>query len=248
MNPEDFCRDAAAPPGSSFHYATLFHTAGEQRALYALFALRAEVLRIGTGTPDPGVAAMRRAWWIEELDRSARQQARHPVGIELQRLAERVEIDLPALQNFAAAGGTVPESIDWRDPKRTPPRAAGIWGAAARACSVAQPEAIEAVIRAGELVDRVDVLCAGGSLPEIDVDGLKSSTENLRAALDAASRELGECGAARAEFCLIMTALSAALCLEMSRDAGQSGRVRFALTPLRKLWIAWRVHRRAAAA
>jgi len=242
VNPVEFCRDAAAPPGSNFHYATLFHTAGERRDLYALFALRAEILRIVAGTPDAVVAAMRRSWWSDELARVATRQARHPVGMELQRLAERIQLDVPALRYFAAAGGTLPEPADLD--RGAPGTAAGIWDAAARACGVSAADAIAAAIRAGTLVDAVENLASGRPAA---AGSVSIRPADLGRHLASASRELAGRDAARAEFCRIMTGLSAALCAEMEADGTAIRQSRVSLTPLRKLWIAWRIHRRRPA-
>ncbi|HEY7840192.1 MAG TPA: squalene/phytoene synthase family protein [Gammaproteobacteria bacterium] len=228
MNPVEFCRDTAAPPGSNLHYATLFHPAGERRGLNALFALRAEVMRIAAGTPDPAVIAMRRSWWTDELARVGARQARHPVGHELQLLTERTPIDIAALQYFAATGGDAGTG-------------AGIWAGAARACGVSEPDAVRVVTEAGELVDRVDSIAGTGP---VDAAVQPDVVRDLAARLESASGSLASRGAAPAEFCRILVGLSAALCTELARDVEVIGRSRIALTPLRKLWIAWRIHRR----
>ena len=248
MNPEQFCHEAAAPPGSNFHYATLFHAPEQRRALFAVFALRAEILRIGTGTPDAGVMAMRRSWWADELARVAARQARHPVGMELQRLAERVDIDIPSLQYFAVTGGAIPDPIDRAGAPRGSSSGAGgaIWGTAARACGVRDARAVGTAIGTGELVDAVEAV-ACGRMAGVDRAATSSLVHELRTELESGSRELVVHGARSAEFCLIMAGLSIALCAEIERDIQGLETARVALTPLRKLWIAWRIHRRAAA-
>jgi phytoene synthase len=230
MNAVEFCRDTAAPPGSNLHYATLFHPAGERRGLNALFALRAEVMRIAAGTPDPAVIAMRRAWWTDELARVGMRQPRHPVGHELQQLSERAPIDMVALQYFAATGGDAGTG-------------AGIWAGAARACGISDPDAVRVVTEAGELVDRVDSIAGAGPA---NAPARPDVVRDLAAKLESVSGRLASHGAARAEFCRILVGLSAALCKELARDVEAIGRSRIALTPLRKLWIAWRIHRRGA--
>jgi hypothetical protein len=122
--------------------------------------------------------------------------------------------------------------------------AATIWPAAARACGLREDDAIDAVAVAGDLVDAVEAIGAD-RMVTTESGRLASHIGKLRAELDAASRDLLDRGAARAEFCLIMAKLSAALCAEMESDVPGLARARFALTPLRKLWIAWRAHRGA---
>jgi hypothetical protein len=176
---------------------------------------------------------MRRAWWAEELARAGMRQARHPVGLELQRLAANMQLDIPALHRFAATGGTLTERV-----AETQGAAGGLWEAAARACGLTGNRALDAVARAGELVDAVELLARAAAADAPTLAG------QLGRGLDAASREMLERGAQRAEFCLIMARLAAVLCAELERDTGKSARARIALTPLHKLWIAWRIHRR----
>jgi phytoene synthase len=242
MNTAEFCRDAAAAPGSNFYYATLFHAPEERRALNALFALRAEIMRIAAGTPDAAVIAMRRSWWADELARLRTRQARHPIGLELQRLSEQAGIDIAALQYFAAAGGTASIEHGMRGLAGT---GDGIWVNAARACGVSEPDALGAVSGAGELVDRLEIIATtpSAAMPR---ERLPQLIDDLGKDFESAGRALAARRAARAEFCGILTELSAALCAELARDTTVIGYSRVALTPLRKLWIAWRVHRRGA--
>jgi len=231
VSPGEFCRDAAAPAGSNFHYATLFHPPAERRALYALFALRAEILRIAEDTPEPAVAALRRSWWLDELARAAARQARHPVGIELQDVIDQIGVGIRGLQRFAAA--------------ESPDTAAGgaIWEAAARACGVTASDAFDVVIRTGVLVDAVESLATGhpaAAAPESRATRLAELETQLATAVDEFARR----GAVRAGFCRIMAGLSAVLCAEMQRDVALIGHARISLTPIRKLWIAWRIHHR----
>ncbi len=85
MTPEAYCRNKAAPPGSSLHYALLFAPAEVRGALWALHGFRAEVVEIPSECSDPGVAAVKLGWWREELERALAGQARHPAAQALQQ-------------------------------------------------------------------------------------------------------------------------------------------------------------------
>jgi len=89
MQPQEYCRHKAAPPGSSLHYALLFTDQRTRADLLALNAYQREVTEIVDECSDRGVAAVKIGWWGEELDRIHRGQARHPVGVALQAAIHR---------------------------------------------------------------------------------------------------------------------------------------------------------------
>lgn len=81
MQPLEYCRDKAAPPGSSLHYALLFAPDATARdALLATNAVHAEVTAIPAEVSDPGVAAAKLGWWREEIDRALDGNAQHPAA------------------------------------------------------------------------------------------------------------------------------------------------------------------------
>lgn len=225
----EFCRTTAAPPGSTLHYATLFHAAAERRSLHVLFALRSEILAIDARATDATVAAMRRGWWQEELARVEQGVPRHPIGMELLQLPRAaLPQGMAPLQRFAGGTGS-----------------AGLWRATAACCGIEDESAQEPVCRAGLLIDRLD--CArGGPYAAATATPLRAAELSaLCAELERARDELAAAPAARAEFCLILAAIGAAQCAEMARDPDVLAHSIVALTPLRKLWLAWRWHRRA---
>ncbi|MCS4505026.1 Phytoene synthase [wastewater metagenome] len=81
MQPQQYCRDKAAPPGSSLHYALLFADDADSReALLAVNAVHAELTAIPREVSDPGVAAAKLAWWREEVGRALDGGAQHPAA------------------------------------------------------------------------------------------------------------------------------------------------------------------------
>ncbi|MDZ7810063.1 MAG: hypothetical protein U5L11_07755 [Arhodomonas sp.] len=63
MDPQQYCRDRVAPPGSSLHYALLFAPDGPTRAaLLAVNAVHAELTAIPVEVSDPGVARAKIDW------------------------------------------------------------------------------------------------------------------------------------------------------------------------------------------
>ena len=84
MDSFEYCRDLAAPAGSSLYYATLFYQPADKYKLLTVFALLAELNKTVLNCQDPGVARMKLQWWMEELERLYAAQARHPVTKSMQ--------------------------------------------------------------------------------------------------------------------------------------------------------------------
>jgi phytoene synthase len=261
VSSEAFCREAGAPAGSDTHYALLFHRRADHRALCALLALRREILDIAEGSADPGVRGMRRSWWQEEILRAAGGTARHPVGIELQPLALQGVVDPAALIEFserAAPPGLWLEGDADAWLAEIEAIHAPVWRAVAAVCTQEGAAAAD-IVRAGTLVEAVYRLRAAGEALRTGSGPLPRTLTSGAAAIDAASlARLAERLAAELHgqeavlaskepvpvFVAVMAQLATALSREIAADPDSVLRGRIALTPLRKLWIAWRTHRR----
>jgi phytoene synthase len=90
MTPEEYCRDKAAPGGSSFYYSVLFLPQDTRRALTALFAYFQEIREITRECTDPEVVKIKFQWWRQELTAAFSEHAHHPVTLAL----------LPAAKQF----------------------------------------------------------------------------------------------------------------------------------------------------
>jgi 15-cis-phytoene synthase len=84
MNPETYCEDRTRGSGSSFFYAFLFLPEQQRRAMMALYAFCREVDDIADEVSDEDVAMHKLGFWRQEIGRVFTDQARHPVGRELQ--------------------------------------------------------------------------------------------------------------------------------------------------------------------
>ena len=112
MDPDRYCLDEAAPPGSSLHYATLFTGPRERAALVAVHALRHTLLGIIDTVADPDVRARKLNWWSNEIMGARDERARHPVVVAIARHGtvrfwRRPEVlaMLTAIGRASAAGG-----------------------------------------------------------------------------------------------------------------------------------------------
>lgn len=98
MNPDAYCADKAAPPGSIPYYCLLGCAPEPRTALTALWALERELADIVPECHDAGVARAKFDWWRSELAALAAGTPRHPVTQALApRLAAR-SIDATRLQ------------------------------------------------------------------------------------------------------------------------------------------------------
>lgn len=93
MTPEEYCRNLAAPSGSSFYYSVLFLPAVKRRALTALFAFYREIEEGAKECSDPALGQIKLNWWRQELTTAFRGRAQHPVTQALLPAAAR--FDLP---------------------------------------------------------------------------------------------------------------------------------------------------------
>jgi len=100
MDPLQYCRDKAAPAGSSLHYALLFAGADTTPGLLAISALHAEISTVADDCSEPGVAAVKLNWWAEELQRLRQGQARHPVSQAMAQAVERHNLDAEVLDEL----------------------------------------------------------------------------------------------------------------------------------------------------
>lgn len=79
MTPEQYVQDKATRSGSSFYYAFLFLPPPRRAAITAFYAFCREVDDVVDEVTDPGVAAVKLAWWRKEVGSAFAGQPNHPV-------------------------------------------------------------------------------------------------------------------------------------------------------------------------
>jgi phytoene synthase len=77
--PHDYCRDKAAPDGSSLHYSLLFLDKPRQQAITAVHAFRQEIADVARDCMDIEPALAKLAWWRMEIGALYEQHPSHPV-------------------------------------------------------------------------------------------------------------------------------------------------------------------------
>jgi len=272
MNPDEYCRQKAAPGGSNLHYACLFLPPAQRHAITALHAFRREVDDVVVECSDEQLARTRLAWWRMEVGKLFEGAPSHPVTNALrpfirsfQNKAEQLndiidgkEMDLAQTRYLDFAGLAQYCS---RVAGATEVAAAGILG-----CS--DPRTAAYAKNLGTALQLTRIICAAGEdarrnriylpmdelkrfeVPAADIlqgrysDGFVELMEFQAArandfygraldALPAADRHSQRAG-------LIMAAICRATLAEVEQEGFRVLTQRTSLTPLRKLWLAWK--------
>jgi len=248
----------SAPVGSSAYYVVRFAPVDQQPALVALFGWRRELIRIATGISEAGLARIKLQWWREELERAAAGTAQQPLarrlGEAMQRhglpvatldaMAEATDEDLRGeapwsradlLAHCARGGGSFGELLALV--AEAPPQAGRELGTAARLAEILRDLGGE-LRRERCRLPRAD-LDAAGLPPELD--GLRDSAkaEPLRRLLGELAT-LARVDRHRAGAASRWYALRRALLDEIARSDFDVLDAKTSITPLRKLWVAWR--------
>ena len=270
MSPDAYCEDRAAPPGSALHYALRVVPLAPRRAVTAIHAFAAEARAAATEVQEPDVARARVVWWRDELRRTFAGSPQHPVARALLAAARRYDLaeepfqqildgadldlapdriaDAKALQQYLHHAGSVPaqlaaQVLGYSD-RRTLKYAAEAGLALEFTRVVAE---LGADVHAGRRYLPRDLL-ARHDVSESDLRHASPAAEPLlrelighaRALMDGAERLLPAADRRRQRAGLAQLALARALLDEIDRDPLQVLRARISLTPIRKLWIAWK--------
>jgi phytoene synthase len=246
----------ATPPGTSAYYVIRFAPLSQQDALVALFGWRRELIRIGTALSEPALARIKLQWWREEIERAAAGKAQHPLARRLATAMAARALPVEPLDAMAEAAeadlrGETPQSLAALDAHCD--QAGGAFGELLARATGEDPALGR---RLGTAARRVEVLRDLGAdlrrsrcrLPHAELAraGLAADrllqAENRAALAPLLARLAAEArldgrhpGPAGRWY-----ALRRALLDEVARDPAAVLDGHVALTPLRKLWIAWR--------
>lgn len=269
----EYFLDTAAPPGSALYYACLLTEPVIRPQVLALHALEHELLKSLTDIQDPGVARLRLQWWAEEIERAVNGQARHPLSKTLQpQLVNRTLSGTDLVNAIGALQDALSLTdrddhasleTEYRD------HFGPLWRLSAQLAGIDDDAALVASAELGGLHHRQRALLA---LPQTLAQGLSRPVPRselaetgasvgqslstpqwreclaqqflrLQTRLDEAWRTYPPAQAARLLHCLILIRLDAALASEIMRDGCRIDEKVYALTPLRRLWLAWRTRR-----
>jgi phytoene synthase len=266
MTPDEYCQQKAAASGSSFYYSFLFLPPERRRAITALYAFCREVDDVVDECSDAQIARTKLAWWRrksaicstaiqppvtqafspssavrigEAAERDHRRHGDGPDADALPRFAglERYCYHVAGAVGLLAAGifgyrnpRTLEYARTWAPPSSSPTSSATSARMRARTASTCRWTTQAFRVPAPEILSQVF-----GELQQADgvpAERAKSSTTGRwpPAAEDRRSQRAG----------LIMAAIYRARCDESRARRLQGPHQRTSLTPLRKLWLAWK--------
>ena len=269
MDPDRYCLDAVAPPGSSLYYATLFAGTRERAAFVAVHALRHALLDIVDTIADANVRASKLNWWSGEIIEARDGSPHHPVTLAITRncgkpLWSRPEVlaMLSAVARVSADDGI--ESEAGRDNF-----CSHVGGGTARLCMAAVESesgdgarghigtlgaALEGAMLAGAPSVHSGLRRLPMSAPDtsgrVDHDDSGSGPEQIaeerararQALADALGGVPPHAGPVTPVYRTLVHIQRAALAKALRRPVGTAPLVA-SISPIRKLWIAWRVSR-----
>ena len=266
MDPDRYCVDLAAPPGSSLHYATLRAGARERGAIVAIHALRHSLVAIIETIADSHVRAAKLNWWSGEILHARDGRPHHPVSAAIalhcgKRLWRRPEVlaMFSAVARASADDGFASEGA--RDEF-----CEHVGGGAARLCAAASdgaPQEVEAIgialecallagtpsVRSG--IRRIPTSTgkpAGGDGRGDPVAGSDAIAEERARARDALADAVRGTPLHAGPISLVYGTLAhiqlAALTVALRKPVAKAPSSA-SISPIRKLWIAWRASRGA---
>jgi phytoene synthase len=276
MTPDEYCQDKAAKSGSSFYYSFRFLPSLQRQAIIALYAFCREVDDTVDEIVDTDIARAKLEWWQQEVQRTFKGEATHPVGKALQtalksfdlheeyfmEIIDGMAMDLdqfsyPEFKHLAlychraaSVVGLLSVEIFGYKNRKTLKYAENL-GMALQLTNIIRDVREDA--ERGRIYLPQDELQQFKIKPD-DILALKSSPE-LIALLEFQTSRAKEYYHLAMEALptedrysqrtgLIMAAIYEATLDEIVKDNFQIMEHRVSLTPIRKLWIAWRTARR----
>ena len=272
MTPRQYCRDKAAPAGSNLYYATLLHDAQSRRRLLALFAFYQELSAAIYRSSDLNASRTTLYWWFEEVGRMRAGNPGHPVTREMAQLDSMVFLSREDAMACVAGMGQFLDGAQGDDCRAWlalhASTAGGIWVAAGRACGCADPRKLALLVDAGccygafEQLHYLRRFAAMGVNPapvagrgvDLQAFTLNAPGANLKGLLDELLEHLhkqaqnthAELRAQPGDkllFADVLLKLTCILCRKYQSAAMPITCAHRALTPIRKLWVAWRAAR-----
>lgn len=239
------------PLGSGWYYAVRFCAPRQRERNALLLAWYRVIFDIAEQAKDPGVARLKLDWWRDELTRVWRQQARHPLALELQTLGlgTHSKPHMDALIDAAEAQLRAPTPIDEAAFAAACRGGFGRFFMLIAAVEKGQADPLSCVELGGYCVavDRVRHLAQTPQhLPRSFQPGAVSrlTPEQRREAFDRLLRTFEQPSAdelpALPELSRRLTALSTAMQRKMQRKAYPVTESFVDRAPIAKLWTAWR--------
>ena len=269
MDPDRYCLDEAAPPGSSLYYATRFANTRERAALIAIHAFRHSLLDIVDTIADANVRAPKLNWWSGEIMEARDGGARHPVSVAITRNCGKPLWWRPEVLAMLSAVARVSADDGFASEAARDEFCEHVGGGTAQLCTAAVPfaagdDAADDIRVLGAAVERAILAgtpSVGSGLRRIPKSGPDSAGRVEHDGTGAGPRPIAEerarahqaladavrgvpqhAGPAALVYRTLAHIQLAALANALRKPAGKAP-LAASITPIRKLWIAWRASR-----
>lgn len=271
MDPDRYCLDEAAPPGSSLYYATLFAGDRERGALVSVHALRHALLEIVDTIADANVRATKLNWWSGEIVDARDGHPHHPVSIAISRSCGKLLWHRPEVLAMLSAVARVSTDNGFASEAARDEFCEHVGGGTAQLCIAAVDcatdagasgdiralgAALEGAILAGAPSVRSGLrripIAVPHSVGRVDLDGSGAGPEQIAEERARAHQTLAgavrgvppQSGPAILVYRTLAHIQLAALADAIRKPAGNAP-FAASVSPIRKLWIAWRASRGA---
>ncbi|MGK0296953.1 MAG: phytoene synthase [Gammaproteobacteria bacterium] len=266
---EEYCRNKSAPDGSNLYYATLYESATNKHLIFSLFALHYELINCLSSSPDTGVIRIKYHWWHEEIDRLSLGNPRHPVTTALLPLIEINPFIIDYIRQHYSYIDTLLNNHksntldDWKIHHYY--GSGGLWECIEKSTSGLKKN--PSIINNGGIIFTLDIIQNISQLLLVVPDFFPASllekhkikslkdTQNKAGVSDMFNEiimefesELNKIYSAitrekvkPAIYSMIMNKITSVVCKEIRHDNNKIMHHKIAITPLRKLWISWRI-------
>ena len=273
-DPDVYVRERVAAPGSTLYYCTLFAPAAQARRSITLEAFRRELDDVIDDCREPAVAAARVGWWHDEVQRVVAGGMQHPVTRLLAEVLPDPASGMAGLSAAIAATAAATTRQSWADDDALQRYCLATGGQiAALDCGAEDDD--ERVRAIGALLCAHDMLaglwrrprrgCQVFPAAQLAAAGVSPADLFATPAPAAADRLVRVCATAirtdlagrlegwrplspAAGVLSARARIAAATLTAISRGGTDWLSRHTAISPLRKLWIGWRVSRRFRAA
>jgi len=256
-------------PGTDLYYAHLYLPARRRQLLALIESLRGEIARVPASCSSPEIAATKLAWWREEIARLAAGAPRHALTTALHALMHEVptlpDATLALVDGIASLLDTV--RFATRDERFAAFDAAHgpLWQLVNAQCAMLDGAAAATARRLGSRIEEAYALrdtrrYVGGGAALLAQDSVQQAEASaaggplddgewyarvlaldIEESIAALRRELAALRERRHLRPLATLArLACATLEEVHADGSRVWERRTELTPLRKLWLAWR--------
>ncbi len=257
LKDSEYCHQKAAPPGSSIYYSLLGEEPDKKEQLITLHAFHSELREVVSHCSDPGLARIKLAWWREEIQRMLNHQQRHPVTRNL------VHLSMSSDGRFLCSLiDHYEKHLDFQQPENYQglidflQQGPGLfWQHLAGLSCHVDPATPSLVGRMGNLFTYFDLLqelplhtrqqrnyiprCKGQEQTD-NKTLIQMQIKTIADELDAMLNQLPAVDYQSLGHVLILAQIVLATCREIKKSDCDLQLERISLTPLRKLWIAWK--------